>query len=192
MHAHRGAPRVSTEEMPLAQGKLSLGFRTDITPKDDLSAALVVMNEIYGGSPASKLFMNVRERRGLCYSCASSLDIYKGVLFADCGMRSDNRAVCEEAMLSEFAALARGEITDTELEAAKRALANAYRQSHDSAAALARFHVGRLLVDKFEPVDEWRETISRVTRADVVAAAQRVAEGACFFLDGTLDEGESE
>lgn len=192
MHAHRGAPRVSTEEMPLAQGKLSLGFRTDITPKDDLSAALVVMNELYGGSPASKLFMNVRERRGLCYSCASSLDIYKGVLFADCGMRSDNRAVCEEAMLSEFAALARGEITDTELEAAKRALANAYRQSHDSAAALARFHVGRLLVDKFEPVDEWRETISRVTRADVVAAAQRVAEGACFFLDGTLEEGESE
>lgn len=189
-HAHVGAPVTATEEMPLAQGKLSIGFRTDITPKDGLSAALVVMNEIYGGSPASKLFMNVRERRSLCYSCASSLDIYKGVLFADCGMRAENRAVCEEAMLAEFAALARGEITDTEFEAAKRALVNAYRQSHDSAASLARFHVGRILVDKPEFVDDWRAQIARVTKEDVVAAASRVAEGACFFLNGTLDEGE--
>ena len=189
IHAHTGAVRTATEEMPLSQGKLSLGFRTDLTPKDELSAALVVMNEIYGGSPASKLFMNVRERRSLCYSCASSLDIYKGVLFADCGMRSANRAVTEEAMLAEFEAVKRGEITDTELDAAKRSLLNAYRQSHDSAASLARFHVGRLLVDKPEFVDDWRDKIARVTKVDVVNAAARVTEGACFFLNGTLDEG---
>ncbi|MBQ3064389.1 MAG: insulinase family protein [Clostridia bacterium] len=191
-HAHMGAPREATEEMPLAQGKLSLGFRTDLAPHDALSAALVVMNEIYGGSPASKLFLNVRERRSLCYSCASTLDIYKGVMFADCGMRAENRALCEEAMLSEFAALARGEISDTEFSAAKRALANAYRQSHDSAAALARFHVGRLLVDKPEFVDDWREAISRVTKEQVVAAAARVAHGATFFLSGTLTDEEVE
>ncbi len=190
--SHTGAPRTATEEMPLTQGKLSLGFRTDLTPKDALSPALVVMNEIYGGSPASKLFLNVRERRSLCYSCSSTLDIYKGVLFADCGMRAENRAICEEAMLAELDAIRRGEITDTELDAAKRALANAYRQSHDSTASLARFHVGRLLVDKFELVDDWREAIARVTRTDVVAAAARVAQGARFFLQGMLDEGEGQ
>lgn len=191
-HAHSGAPVTATEEMPLAQGKLSLGFRTALTEKDALSPALVVMNEIFGGSPASKLFLNVRERRSLCYHCSSTLDIYKGVLFADCGMRASNRAVAEEAMLAEFAALARGEISETELDAAKRSLENAYRQSHDSPAALSRFHTGRMLVGKPECVDTWREAISRVGRDEVVAAAETVAHGATFFLAGSAEEGEVE
>jgi predicted Zn-dependent peptidase len=189
LHAHVGEVRRGTREMPLQQGKLSLGFRTDITPSDPLAPALLLASEIYGGSPASKLFLNVREKRSLCYHCSSTLDLYKGVLFAASGMKTENRAVTEEAMLAEFAALKRGEISDVELHAAKKALANTYRAAGDNPAVLSRFYVGRELAGAFETVDSWRARIERVTREEIVAAANRIDLGAVFFLKGT-DSGE--
>ena len=104
-----GSVAVGEEEMPICQGRLSLGFRTDISYGHPLASAMMVLNEIYGASPASKLFLNVREKRSLCYSCSTSLRLNKGVIYANAGMKPENRAVTEEAMLSEFADIAAGE-----------------------------------------------------------------------------------
>ncbi len=188
---HTGEVKRGETEMPLQQGKLSLGFRTDITAGDLLAPALLLVNEIFGGSPASKLFMNVREKMSLCYHCSSSFDLYKGVLFANSGMKVENRSVAEEAMLAEFAALQKGSFSEVELAAAKKALENTYRAAYDNPAVLSRFFAGRVTANVFETIDSWREKLSRVTREEIVEAANRVGLGAVFFLKGT-EEGEEE
>lgn len=184
--------RCGEEEMPLCQGKLSLGFRTDVTHGHPLAPAMLMLNEIFGGSPASKLFLNVRERRSLCYHCSSSLYLYKGVMFANAGMKPENRAVTEEAMLAEFASLAAGRITDTELEAARRSLDYSCRQLFDMPGALGDFYDGRMLIGSDQTVEDYRLALQRVTREQVVEAAARMAHGATFFLKGTLDGEEGE
>ncbi len=186
---HTGEVKRGEVEMPLQQGKLSLGFRTDITASDPLAPALLLVNEIFGGSPASKLFMNVREKMSLCYHCSSSFDLYKGVLFANSGMKVENRTVAEEAMLAEFAALQKGSFSEVELAAAQRALENTYRAAYDNPAVLSRFFAGRVTANVFETIDSWREKLFRVTREEIVEAANRVELGAVFFLKGT-EEGE--
>ena len=191
IHAHEGEVRLGVRRMPLQQGRLSLGFRTDITPNDPLAPALQLANEIYGGSPASKLFMNVREKRSLCYHCSSALDLYKGVLFAASGIKTANRAVTEEAMLAEFAALRRGEISDVELHAAKKALSNTYRTAQDNPAVLSRFYVGRTLANVEQSHDEWRRRLDAVTRDEIVEAANRIRLGSVYFIEGTSEEGEA-
>ncbi len=190
--AHVGEVRRGEMEMPLQQGKLSLGLRTDIRASDPLAPALMLVNEIYGGSPASKLFMNVREKMSLCYHCSSALDLYKGVLFASSGMKVANRAVAEEAMLAEFSALQKGNISKTELVAAKNALENTYRAAYDNPAVLSRFYAGRVAAGVLQTVDSWREKLLRVTRGEIVAAANRIKLGAVFFLKGTAEEGEAQ
>ena len=185
VHAHKGGVRTGEMEMLIEQGRLSLGFRADIAMKDPLAPALVLMNEIFGGSPASKLFMNVREKLGLCYHCSSSLDLFKGVLFAACGIKSSNRAVAEEAMLAELKEIRRGNFSETEFDAARRSLANTYRAATDNPAVLSRFYTGRLAADAFEEMDAWRARLSRVTREEIVAAAERTHLGAVFFLRGS-------
>lgn len=187
--AHEGAVRRDTKEMPLLQGRLSLGFRTDIDMLHPLSAALLVLDEIYGGSPASKLFLNVRERRSLCYHCSSRVDRHKGVLFAASGIKPENRAVTEEAMLAEMVSIKKGEISKTEMKAAKAALDHAYRQAFDSPATLARFYMNRALLGIEETVDAWQMRVARVTAEEVVEAAGRLSLGAVFFLDGNKTEG---
>ena len=187
-----GDPVCGEEEMPLCQGKLSLGFRTDVSLGHRLAPATILLNEIYGGSPASKLFLNVRERRSLCYHCSSGSDLYKGVLFAHAGMTPENRRVTEEAMLEEFYALSRGEISDTELNAARRSLDHSYRQALDNPAALASFYGSRALIGNSDTVDSFRAAVGAVTKADVVEAAAHLRHGATFFLKGTLEGEEVE
>lgn len=180
------------EEMPLCQGKLSIGFRTDVCLGHPLAPATVLLNEIFGATPASKLFLNVREKRSLCYHCSSTLDLYKGVMFANAGMTPENRAITEEAMLAEFAAIADGDITDTEFEAAHRSLAHAYRQVYDNPAALASFYAGRAVIGNSDSVEMFRQAVSRVTKEQVVEAAAHMTKGATFFLKGTLSDEEGE
>ncbi|MBR7111644.1 MAG: insulinase family protein [Clostridia bacterium] len=190
LHAHVGEVRRGTRLMPLQQGKLSLGFRTDIAPNDPLAPALMLANEIFGGSPASKLFLNVREKRSLCYHCSSALDLYKGVLFAGSGIKSENRAVTEEAMLLEFAALQRGEISDIELHAAKKALSNNYRTAQDNPAVLSRFYTGRTLAGAPVSLEDWRTRMENTTREEVMEAANRIRLGSVYFIEGTGEGGE--
>ena len=122
--ADSGAGTTRKEEaMPLSQGKLSLGFRLDCSDPEAWAPALVVLNELYGASPASKLFLNVREKRSLCYSCSSLADLRKGILLASSGMKPANRAVTEEAMLEEMKHLVDGDVPDVEWEAAMHSLA---------------------------------------------------------------------
>lgn len=180
------------EEMPLCQGKLAIGLRSDIAIGHRLAPALMLFNELYGGSPASKLFLNVREKRGLCYHCSSSLDLYKGVILANAGMIPENRVVTEEAMLAELAALQAGSITAEELDAARSSLDHSYRQLADNPAALCDFYGGRLLAGHYETVAEWREKLSHVTVSDILEVGERIKTGAVFFLNGTLDEEEDE
>lgn len=182
----------ATEQVPLCQGKLALGFRTDVTLSHELSCPTVLMNEILGGSAASKLFLNVRERRSLCYHCSSSLDLFKGTVFVSSGMKVENREVTEQAIRAEFEALRRGEITDVELDAARRSLANAYRQMFDNPGALFGFYMGRALMGSDETIEGRREALMRVTREQIVEAASHVHEGAVFFLEGTLAGEEDE
>lgn len=188
--AHRGATRHGEEEMPLSQGKLVLGFRTDVSATHPLAPATVLLNEIYGGSPASKLFMNVREKLGLCYHCSSSYQLQKGIMMANCGIKLSNRKTAQGAMLKEFDAICDGHISKTEMEAAALATASAYRGVFDNPAALARFYTARAHIGIDEGIEQWRERLAAVTREQVVEAAQHFRLGAVFFLKGTDTEEE--
>lgn len=190
--AHKGEVRYAEETAPLCQGKLAIGFRTEYSLLHKDSVAMSVLNEIYGGSAASKLFLNVREKLSLCYHCASALDLYKGVMFLSAGMKVENRERTESAALAEFEDIKKGNITDVEWQAAKRSLANAYRQIYDAPHLLADFYLGRNAIGISETVEERLSALERVTRDDVAVAAGHIAPGAVFFLRGTLAGEEDE
>ena len=68
------AKKVKTvfEKMDVKQGKLVMGFSSEMYGDDDISLPLMVMCDIFGGAPYSRLFTNVREKMSLCYYCAAS------------------------------------------------------------------------------------------------------------------------
>lgn len=179
------------EKMPVAQGKLAMGFRVpccDDGKSEDVYTA-IVFNEILGGSPASKLFMNVREKMSLCYYCSSAYQRYTGILTVSAGIEAKNRSVAERAILEQLQSMARGEISDGELSAAKKSLYNAYRQIDDSAFELQGFYGNRALLGLSESAEECLLHLNAVTREQVTAMARACVCDTVFFIEPTKENG---
>ena len=85
--AAAAAPRWVEETLDVAQGKLTMGFRTGgVTAASPAYPALTLCNALYGGTTTSKLFLNVREKLSLCYYAGSTLHRYKGLMLVSSGV----------------------------------------------------------------------------------------------------------
>lgn len=187
--ADQPSPFISlTESMPVSQGKLSMGFRVGVCadPTHEEYYTALVLNEIFGASPASKLFLNVREKMSLCYYCSSSFSIYTGNLMVSCGMEVKKRQIAEQAILDQLKQIQNGEISDTEFSAAKKSLENCYRSIEDNPFDLQSYYGGRLLFDISDTLSECRRKLAKVSKASVIKLAQQVVHDTSFFVEGTL------
>ena len=184
-----GCKRVD-ESLDVTQGHLVMGFDTGVVIGDDAYYACVLLNEMLGISPISKLFLNVRERLSLCYHCSSSYNPYKGTILVICGLSRANRVRAEREILKQVRSFARGKFDDNELNAAKQSLVNAYRQLQDSPAAIEGFYFGRSLAGLEQTPKDCQRAFSAVSREDVIAVAKCVGKNTVYYLDGTLDGEE--
>ena len=178
-------PLVFEEALPVPQSKLVLTLSAGVDLSSDALYAAAVYNELLGASPQSRLFLNVRERKSLCYHCSSLFDSYKGYFSIAAGIRRDRREETEEAIRAEIGALSAGDVTEDEVENAKRYLSSLYTSLYDSASSIEHYYFSRRLYGLSETPEETRERIARVTLDDVVAYAARVSPVSTYFLDGT-------
>ena len=182
------------ESMPISQGRLCLGFRSDVMPhtKDYYSA--VIFNELFGGSPSSKLFMNVREKMSLCYSCASYYNPLTGSIRVNAGIASENKEITERAILTELENIRLGKISERELICAKKSVENSYREIYDCPTDIMNFYANRKSFGVDCTIDECRENLCAVTMEDVIKFANRLKLDSIYFLrsDGTVGEDDEE
>ena len=187
--------RTVTEDMPVNQGKLTIGFRSGVTLSEPEYPAMMMFNEIFGGGVTSKLFMNVREKMSLCYYCSSAPDATKGLMIVSSGIEVEKREIAEKAIFDQLDAVKRGDFTEDEQNSALLSLINGYRELSDSARGLETWYLGRLLEGMDNDPDDVVESLKAVTREQILAAANRVSCDTIYFLNGTLkgeDDGDDE
>ena len=186
--------RSVVEKMPVSQGKLAMGFKTGVTASKDSDEhyAVILFNEIFGSSPASKLFMNVREKMSLCYYCSSSYNQYFGTLTVSSGIDCSNRNIAEKAILAELENIQKGNISDIELHAAKSSIENSYRQVFDNLYDLQASYGNRILFGFKDSVEVALEKILTVTKEQISSVAENTVLDSVFFIEGTATEGEEE
>lgn len=179
----RAAPeecRVVEETMDVSQGKLCIGFRTDST---DMPAMLMV-NNMFGGTSNSKLFLNVREKLSLCYYAGSTYHRAKGLVTVSSGIEAANydRAVAE--IMAQLEALRGGRWEDWEFEGARSSLRNSLRSMEDSAGALEDYALSQAAAGSDETIPLLLEAVSAVTEERVRQAAASVRPDTIYFLKG--------
>jgi predicted Zn-dependent peptidase len=176
-----GEVRHVTEEMDVEQGNLVIGFRRDRRGDADYPA-LMVFNELFGGGPASRLFMNVREKRSLCYYVGSSVDQFKESMTVSAGIAFDRAEETEEAILGELARLAKGDISAEDLATAKKSVASDYLSAQDSPAAIGTFRLSQSLLGSGEDLRQFALRVSGVTAEEVARIAGEMAPDLVYFL----------
>lgn len=178
-----------TEEQPVTQGKLSIGFRTGSVLNDGDYHKFVLFNEIYGGSPTSKLFMNVREKLSLCYYCHSIAESLKGIMVVASGIEVANKEVAQAEILLQLENIKNGIITEDEIVSAKNSIINGYRTINDSSSSLEAWYMNRMFAGIVSSPEEAIELIDSVTKADVVEIANKITLDTVYFMKGTLTGG---
>ena len=142
-----------------------------------------VLNTTLGGSMSSRLFQNVREKRGLAYAVFSGLSAYQdaGALSIYAGCANDAVAELIDVVVAEIRQLKSGGLNDVELRRAKDHLKGSLMLGLESTSSrmshLARQEMYR---DRTDGLDEMLAAIERVTIPDV----QRLTEQ--FFSNGSL------
>ena len=181
--------KIKEESMPVNQGRLALAYRTGICPDSDDFYAAVLMNEILGGGASSKLFMNVREKMSLCYSCSSTYEMDMGLIRISSGIDPKNREIAENAIKAEFENIKNGVVSEYEFVSAQKAIENSYREIYDNPFDIFAFYSARESLGVRCTIDECRERFKKVNIDDVVRVAQGSKLDSVYFLNGTSFEG---
>jgi predicted Zn-dependent peptidase len=141
------------------------------------------LNTVLGGSMSSRLFQNVREKRGLAYSVFSGLSAYRdtGTMTIYAGCANDAVSELIDVVVAELRRLKEEPLPETELRRAKDHLKGSLMLNLESTSSRMS-HLARqeIYFDRQYGLDETLEGVERVTTDDV----QRVARD--LFADGGL------
>ena len=181
---HAEAVKERFETLDVTQGKLCMGLRTGITSRDPEYPALVLLNAVFGAGTTSKLFLNVREAKSLCYYASSGIDAVKGIMTVSSGIEFEKYDEARAAILEQLDRCRQGEISDKELSDAKRHLDSGLRMQADSPGGLDNFYVGQAITGLNGTLEGLRERIGQVTKEQVIATAQSLSLDTVYFLKG--------
>lgn len=177
-----GKVKEVTDRMAVEQSKLTLGFRTGTILADGNWHVFSVFLEIFGLSPSSKLFLNVREKLSLCYYCSCSAEPHKGIMLVYSGIAAENKERAQAEILTQLKAIQQAQITDTELKTAKLAVINAYRSLPDSPASLEGWYTGRALSGLDTSPEDCIALVETVTKEEVAQVAQKITLDTIYFM----------
>ena len=169
----RVVPSTIIRNKELEQSHVCLGTAGYRQDHEDRYSSYV-MNTILGGSMSSRLFQNVREKRGLAYAVFSGLSAYRDTgsmtIYAGCA----NDAVGEliDVVITELRRMKDEPLGDAELRRAKDHLKGSLMLNLESTSSRMS-HVARqeIYFDRQFGLDETLEGVERVTPDDI----QRVA-----------------
>ncbi|NLJ55461.1 MAG: insulinase family protein [Firmicutes bacterium] len=173
------------EKLPINQGKLTLGYRTNISYQDEAYPALLFYNAVLGGFPHSKLFQNVREKASLAYYVFSRLEKHKGIQLIGSGIEVSDYEQALEIILQQVEEIKKGQISKEEMKNTKRALLNGLKIVGDSPYSLVGFYMDGLIGKRTEETEHLMQRIAEVKEEDIVAVAHRVYLDTIYFLRST-------
>jgi predicted Zn-dependent peptidase len=177
-------PRVATRTVvrskkELEQVHVCLGARAFPQAHPDRYACFV-LNTVLGGSMSSRLFQNVREKRGLVYSISSGLTAYSdaGLLSVYAGTSHESAPEVIRLTLEEIRRLRGERLPPDELRRAKDHIKGGFVLSLESTGARMS-HLARqeIYFERQLPVDEILGGIEAVTADDVLRTASAIFDG---------------
>lgn len=180
----KSEPKFIEDNLDITQGKLVMGFRTNMDFKDEKYYALLMYSAILGGGAHSKMFLNIREKESLCYSIYSTLEKMKGLMFIGAGIEISDYDKALELIFKELNDMKSGVISLQELENSRRYIVSNLRALNDSLSSLTDFYYNMSIQDTNRSLDDVINFVKNVKIEDVVEVAQNIYLDTVYFLRG--------
>lgn len=179
------------ENRDIEQAHVVLGFQGYKYCSDDYYPS-ILFSTLFGGGMSSRLFQEVREKRGLAYTVYSFTNFHTqdGLFGIYAGTGKDELKGMMPVMLDEIQKVRQQQVEAKELERAKVQLKASMLMSLESSSSTVEILARQMLLfNRIIPVDEMVELIEKVTLADIQDTAQKIfASKPTYTLLGSLDE----
>lgn len=171
------------ERQNVTQGKLVLGLDIDDNSINS-KYVLAIYNVIFGASPTSKLFQNVREKASLAYTARSAYVRQKNNIFIRCGIEIKNYDKAVKIIYEQLDDMKNGKFSEEDINIAKRAMISAIKGIQDEQSAEITYFLAQELSGNEPNYDEYMEKINAVTKNQVIEIANKISVNTIYFLTG--------
>lgn len=169
------------ERFDVTQTKLVISFKTPVTIFNGDYYAFFVFNKILGGG-YSKLYREVRQKRNLVYYINSYYEKFKGMLSIECGIDDKNLDTTKQIILKEIDGISKGEISDYEIENAKRSIKKLLTSVKDSVSSTHAFVTPLYIFEKEFDLDKFLKNIDEVTKDRIVKVSGEIFKSSIFSI----------
>ena len=184
---HRRFIKVVKEKQKINQSKLVLGLKIDNMTDFELRYVLSAYSFILGGSPDSKLFKNVREKHGLCYSISSSSQPLSSLLTITAGINKRDFRRTLRLIKKEIRNMRRGKFSNEDVIKAKITYINSLKELEDSPQSVLSLYAGIEYLNS-DTLEDRLLKINKVTIEDVKSLANKIHLDTVFLLVGDINE----
>lgn len=170
------APRIKVEFKETEQIQLALGFPA-FAYGDKRLPALSVLGNILGGTMSSRLFIEVRERKGLAYSVRASADPFEdtGLFVVRAGLTKSRIDEAVKLICAQLVKIREKGVTSAELKRAKENIrGRVVLELEDSSDLAGYFGNQEIYLNEIKTPDERFAKINAVTAAEVLAVAKEI------------------
>jgi predicted Zn-dependent peptidase len=190
----RGSSKMSVLKRKTEQVHLCLGTK-GLAYVSSRRFASHILNTVLGGGMSSRLFQEIRERRGLAYSVYSYLPSYvdTGLLVVYAASDKNRIGQVVELILREFETLRRSPIGEDELATSKEQMkGNLLLSLESSDNRMTRLARNEIYFGRFMPVNEVIDQIDGVTLDQISDLANELLrpEHLCLTVLGPITEGQ--
>ncbi|MCU1291641.1 MAG: peptidase domain protein [Bryobacterales bacterium] len=176
------APLILKKKESLEQVHIAVGVPA-YPLAHELRFPLYILNTVLGGGMSSRLFQDIRERKGLAYAVYSELNLFSDTgcltIYAGTGIETAKQVVT--SVVDEFRQLKNELIGEDEIRRAKDHMKGSLMLSLESTSSrMSNLARQELYFDRFMSLDELLDNIESVEREAVQAIAQE------FFATGNI------
>jgi predicted Zn-dependent peptidase len=171
-------PQIFVKHKKTEQAHFCLGYRA-FSFNDSRKYALSLLSAILGGGMSSRLFIEVRERRGLCYYISTSRELYHdcGNIVTQAGVTNqiDKVNLAIDLIIKEHQKIARGDLKKEELDRAKELIKGRLLLSLEDSYNIASFFgTKKLLQNRLETPEKTIKEIDKVKAQEVIDLAKKI------------------
>ncbi|KRL54181.1 EF-P 5-aminopentanol modification-associated protein YfmF [Furfurilactobacillus rossiae] len=170
------------EHQSITQAKLDLAYNLPVHYGDNQYFAAQVFNGLFGGTPLSLLFTNVREKKSLAYYANSGINFFNQTLLVQAGIDGEQAVTVQQIIGEQLADLASGKFSVDRMSQVKETLINQREAAQDAPRLVVGSELLGDLTASPMAVSDWIDGINAVTAQDVAAIAQQTSLATSYLL----------
>jgi predicted Zn-dependent peptidase len=169
------------EESSYNQSKLFIGYKLNDFNLEDKKYALILFNIIFGNSPESRLFKEVREEKSLAYSINSAFRRLDNFYYVCAGISYNNYNKALNTIKKCLSDIQKNGITDEELDKAKALYISTLNDAMESPSSIIETYFAELYFDN-DSYKKQLEKIEAITKKDIIRVANLLKIDTIYLL----------